>query len=335
MADTRWDVVGLGNALMDALVVLDDDEVLQRLGLVRGIMHPVDHDRWEAVYAEVASHGATLDSGGSCANTIATIGRLGARARYCGQVGNDRVGHQYADLIATACGGHALTYSGAVPSGKCLSLISADAERTMVTDLGASIHLADPGGFRNHLRSTQIAHFTGYTLLDGAIKATTQECMAIAHDAGARVSLDVADPFVVGGIKADILEAIARWADIVFLNAEEALALTGLAAEASAPVIAEQGDVTTVVVKLGAEGSLVWDRGEVHRVPVTRVRAIDTTGAGDAYAGGFLYGVVQGWSAGACGALASEVGARTVTQIGANVTDKGLLNAAIERARPA
>src|SRR5688572_21140073 len=101
-----WDGAGLGNALMDALVVGDDDAVLVELGLTRGTMHPVDHAAWQAAYERIKHLHVTFDSGGSCANTVATVGRLGGKALYCGQVGDDQMGHLYASRITEACGGH-------------------------------------------------------------------------------------------------------------------------------------------------------------------------------------------------------------------------------------
>ncbi|MCB9662559.1 MAG: adenosine kinase [Alphaproteobacteria bacterium] len=324
-----YDVAGLGNALMDALVVVDDAEaLLDRLGLVRGTMHPVDHAEWEAVHKEVAHLDVVLESGGSCANTIATVGRLGARAVYRGQVGDDALGQTYADRLADACGEHLLRVSSDAPTGKCLSIVSRqDAERTMVTDLGASVLLPDLGGFADVLRSTRIAHFTGYTLLGGAMEGVVRQALPLARDAGALVSVDVADPFVVGQLRDTLWRVLAAYADVVFLNAEEARALTDRTPEHAAETIASEAGVKTVVVKLGSRGSLVLHDGEAHEIGVRKVEAIDTTGAGDAYAGGFLYGLARGWAPETCGALASAVAAETVAQLGAVVKDGARLRA--------
>ena len=119
-----WDVAGLGNALMDALVVVEDDRILDDLGLVRGTMHPVDHSSWQSAYERIRHLEVVFDSGGSCANTIATVGRLGGQAIYCGHVGDDQMGHLYASRIAEACGSHALQFSKTEHTGKCLSIIS-------------------------------------------------------------------------------------------------------------------------------------------------------------------------------------------------------------------
>jgi hypothetical protein len=314
---------------MDALVVTPDDALLTQLELTRGIMHPVNHDQWTAVHDQVQTLGVKLDSGGSCANTIATIGRLGAKSVYCGQVGDDTLGRTYAGLVEQACGAHALRFSQEHATGKCLSIISQDAERTMVTDLGASIQVSDFGDFRQHFESTRYAHFTGYTLLDSPMRPVALQAMQTAKDANALISLDVADPFVIATTRDLIWKAIEDFADIVFLNADEARALTGEEPEDALNTIAQRAQVQTVVVKLGSRGSLVRHQGEVHRVAVKPTHAVDTTGAGDAYAGGFLYGLAQGWSIPRAGQLGSAVAALTVGQIGAVTKDPEALQAAL------
>lgn len=332
-----YDVVGLGNALMDALVVVDHtDALLSELGLIRGTMHMVGDDEWHQTYARVAHHGVALESGGSCANTIATLGRLGARAIFAGQVGDDALGRTYADRLTEACGGHALRVTPDRATGKCLALVaSEDAERTMLTDLGAATTYPDLTGFEHHLRTARVAHFEGYTLLDGPMRAVVLRAMRDAHAAGVTVSLDAADPFVVLSIRDLLWEVVRETADVLFLNAEEARALTDHAPEHAAEIVAREAGVRTVVVKLGARGSVVLHEGERHEIGIDKVTAIDTTGAGDAYAGGFLYGLVQGWPPDACGRLGASVAAATVSQIGAVVKDASRLAELVARVRPA
>jgi sugar/nucleoside kinase (ribokinase family) len=329
-----WDLAGIGNALVDALVVVDDDAVLQELGLVRGTMHLVDHEQWMAAYEHVRKHKVAFDSGGSGANSLATAGLLGARALYCGQVGDDQMGHMYAKKIEEACGAHALRFTGDRATGKCLAIISAtDAERTMLTDLGAATELPALGDFEHALRTAKITHFTGYELLGGPMRDVVLKAMQVVSESGNRVSFDAADPFVVVAIRDLVWQVLQDHADIVFLNAEEARALTDDAPEQAIHTIARKADIRTVVVKLGGRGSLVLHDGELHEIAVRRVKAVDTTGAGDAYAGGFLYGVLQGWNAGECGRLASAVASLTVSQVGAVVKDRVALAALLDEVR--
>ena len=155
----RYVVVGLGNALVDALVRIDDDSVLTKFGLPRGHMSPVDHDTWQRVFEGVQEYGVEIQSGGSCANTIAALGLMGTDVTYCGQVGHDQLGHLYASKMEEACGGYTLKWSKEHNTGKCLSIISkSDAERTMVTDLGAAVHMDSLGEFETVLKSANILH---------------------------------------------------------------------------------------------------------------------------------------------------------------------------------
>ena len=162
-----FDVVGLGNALVDALVRMDERELLEEFGYTRGHMTPVSDEQWHSVRARVEAHGVEpfLQSGGSCANTIVALGLMGAQARYCGQVGHDELGDLYAKSLQDACGGHALHWTQSHETGKCLSIVSArDAERTMLSDLGAAVHLDALGDFEQQIKQAKVLHLTGYLL---------------------------------------------------------------------------------------------------------------------------------------------------------------------------
>jgi sugar/nucleoside kinase (ribokinase family) len=323
-----WDVVGLGNALMDALVVVNDDSLIKELGLRRGTMHPVGHARWTEIYERLQGQRVTFESGGSCANTIAAVGLLGGKALYRGQVGDDQMGKMYAGRITEACGGHALAFAPNQPTGKCLSIISGpDAERTMVTDLGTSTALDHLGELAQPIQDTKVAHFTGYTLLGGAVRQTALEGIALASETGATVSVDAADPFVVLQTRDLLWSLLEQYTDIVFLNTEEAEQLTKLGPIEAARHIAERANVRTVVVKLGSRGSVVLHEGALFEIGIRKVHAVDTTGAGDAYAGGFLYGLTHGWPIAACGHLGSAIAGATVAQIGAVVKNREALAA--------
>jgi sugar/nucleoside kinase (ribokinase family) len=328
LSTPRYDVCGLGNALVDALVRIDDDSVLAELGVPRGHMTPVDHARWQAAFDRVQPHGVAIHSGGSCANTIATLGMMGLQTRYCGQVGDDQLGHLYAARMTEACGGHALRFTREGNTGKCLSIISAkDAERTMLTDLGAAVGLPGLGDFDRDIRDARVFHTTGYLLLGAPMIDRALEAIAVANQEQIPVSLDVADPFVVRTVRDQMWEIVRELVDIVFLNAEEAEVLTGKAPEEAVHLLAEVCD--TVVLKLGARGSLVHHGGELYPVGVHKVDAVDTTGAGDAYAAGFLYGMVRGWPVDRSAALGARIAGHAVAQIGAVVRDRDLLARAI------
>jgi sugar/nucleoside kinase (ribokinase family) len=332
----RWEVTGLGNALMDALVMLEDDSLLDAVGYRRGSFHPVDHGRWTEVYEKVRLLGVTFDSGGSCANTIATLGRLGARTVFQGQVGDDQMGRLYASLLDKACGGHRLQFSKESATGKCLSIITRDADRTMLTDLGAATLLRDLGGYEQVVADTTIAHFEGYTLLDSPMKECALTAIRAARAAGATVSLDASDPFVCTVAGELLWEVLETCVDVVFLNADEARTL-GQSDDPEQGVrnVAARARASTLVVKLGHKGSVVLHHGESLRIQPYLVQAVDTTGAGDAYAGGFLFGLARGFDLARCGRLGSAVASLAVSQVGAVVKDMEALQAAIRRSEAA
>jgi sugar/nucleoside kinase (ribokinase family) len=323
------EIAGLGNAIMDALVRLDDDEVLKELELIRGQMHPVDHQRWHKVYDRVHQLGVEVYSGGSCANSIATAGVLGAKVLYCGQVGDDRFGQLYTQSLLAACGQHALRVAPGRVTGKCLSLISRnDGERTMLTDLGTAVEIGELGNFGEQLQQAKVLHLTGYLFLGGAVKHTAYAAIQKAKEANIPISLDVADPFVASTIGGEIRELMKNHMHIGFFNRQEAEILTGKGAYAAVEELGSWVDVA--VVKLGGEGSLVHSHGETFKIPVFPTQVLDTTGAGDAYAGAFLFGWARKLGLGSCGELGSRVAALTVGQVGAVCRNKAAMQAALE-----
>jgi hypothetical protein len=323
----RWDVVGIGNAIMDVLVVIDNDDLLKDVGLTRGVTSLTpDEAAWQEHFARVRHLPWTTASGGSCANTLSVLGQLGARAAFHGCVGDDAEGRSYADGLASAGVHGELVTDAALPTGKCLAVISGtDAERTMITLLAASSRHDLLGGFDAYLADARVLHVEGYMLFGEAFDVTLASIQR-ARAAGATISFDASDPSVVL-YAGDRVRALLPLVDIVFLNAEEAHHLTGHDAEKAAPIVADTYGIATVVVKLGAHGSIVRVAGVDHRIHADKVRAVDTTGAGDSYAGGFLYGWLRGWTPAQCGQIASSVAGATVSQVGAVVRDAARLRA--------
>lgn len=319
----HFDVCGLGNALMDVLVRIPDEETLTALGLRKGIMHLVDEPAWQRAWQHVEMNPRETSPGGSCANAISTLALLGARVRFCGQVSDDWFGQTYSNAITTVCGGHSIHLAPYGATGKCLSLITPDAERTMLTTLGSAIDLAPEHLFREVLPQAETFHLTGYLFTGGRMGETAREALEIARAHGIKVSFDVADPFVVRFHRDVIQEIIERYVDILFLNEEEARSLTELDPREAAAELSRH--VGLVAIKLGMNGSLLRAGDEVVHVPVYPVRAVDSTGAGDAYAGALLYGLSRKFSLERAGHLASRVAAETVAQTGAVVHTPGLL----------
>jgi len=321
------ELAGLGNAIMDALVRIDDDSVLSELGVPRGQMTLVDHHRWHAVYDRLHGAGVEVHSGGSCANTIATAALCGARTAYCGQVADDRFGELYHQSLSAAGAQVSLRVVQGAVSGKCLSLVSRrDGERTMLTDLGVAGQLGVLGDFWETLGSARIIHLEGYLFLPGPSREVAWAAVRAARAAGVRISFDCADPFVAHAIRDDVETLLREYVSVAFLNREEAEAVTGMGAYPASERLGEW--VEWAVVKLGGEGSLVRHAGHTHHIRVFPTEVRDTTGAGDAYAGGFLYGWLRGWTPDRCGELGSRVAALTVGQMGAVCRDRAAMAAA-------
>lgn len=324
---SQFAAVGLGNAIMDALVQIPDPSVLDRFGVAKGQMTPVDHERWMAVHDAVKEYGVSMASGGSCANTIVGMGLMGANVSYAGRVGDDELGRAYRASLSAACNGDGVQVHESMATGKCLSLITADADRTMLTDLGASVTMSDLERFDVHIRESEILHVTGYLLLGEPMASRCMEAIAIANQAEIHVSIDLADPFVVHAARDELKHILTEFATIAFMNADEAHALLGCDPKTAASMLAE--DVDHVVVKDGARGSYVHHGGVLHTIGVHPTEAVDTTGAGDAYAAGYLYGLNQGWGPAKSGELASRVASLTVGQVGAVCRDVAALEAAV------
>jgi len=324
------DVFGLGNALVDALVVTDDLELVRKHGLQRGTMHLVSDARWRAVYGEVPRDDVELHPGGSGANSVSMVAMLGGKSTFCGLVGADQLGQTYAQRLAEVLGEHHLRTREDVATGKCLSIISRDdAERTMLTDLGGAMELGPTELPVEAVETATWLHITGYLFTGGQMGEAAMLALERALRAGTRISFDVADAFVIQHCRETVEKVIRDYADVVFMNEEEARLLAGTDAADAVHKVGAWTD--TAVVKLGKRGSIIKKGETIIPIEAVPVEAVDTTGAGDAYAGGFLYGLARGWELEACGHLASAVAGLTVSQVGGVVRDQQRLLAALER----
>ena len=314
-------ICGLGNALVDACVRIPDDAVLDQLELRRGTMHLMEDDRWQRAFAAVEHLDAEIHPGGSCANAVVTAGILGADCDLCANVADDRFGKLYAEKVHDAIGDHHVRLGQGKPTGKCLSLISAgDAERTMLTDLGCAMDLPPEALFRDAIQSATSFLCTGYLFTGGPIGAVADEALSLAQANGTRVAFDVADPWVIGAFRERLGPIATEMADVVFLNDEEARLWSGTDDPMDAAAQLAQ-TVEIVALKLGAEGSAVFWDGKVERIDPDPATPVDTTGAGDSYAGGFLFGLDRGFDPIRSARIASRIGAATVSRVGAVVRD--------------
>jgi len=332
-ATSRLDVVCIGNALVDVLSSASDEDLVS-LDLVKGTMALVDHERSAAIYERMGS--TTEASGGSAANTAAGVAALGGRAAFLGRVADDLFGQAFTHDIRSIGVAFDPIPTTAVPgevvSGHCLVLVTEDAERTMATHLGVASEFGAVDLHDGHLASTQIVYLEGYLWEQGPAKDAMREAIETAHAHDAAVALTVSDPFCVQHHRAEFLELLNGDLEMLFANEEEAMMLFGTSSfDAAADAVAETG--VLAVLTRGAQGSVVVSPSGVVEVPAAPVgRVVDTTGAGDLFAAGFLYGITNGLNpeesarlGGVCAAeVIAHVGARPQADLRALAVDAGL-----------
>lgn len=309
-----FDVVGIGNALVDVLTH-EDDAFIAAHGLVKGAMTLIDTARAEALYA-VMGVGVEV-SGGSAANTVSGIASLGGKAAYIGRVHDDELGAVFAhDMRASGVAFRAAPAGGGPPTGRCLIVVTPDAQRTMNTYLGSS-ELFGPEHVDSELiASAQVTFLEGYLFDQPEAKEAYWKASRVAHDEGRRVSLTLSDTFCVERHRAEWRQLVADQVDILFANEAEALSLYEVDSFDEA-LDAARADVEVAIVTRGAAGSVVARGDEVVRIAAHPVEVVDTTGAGDLYAAGFLFGFTHGRSLGACGRLGSIAASAVLGHTGA------------------
>lgn len=310
-------IVGVGAALMD-LLLEEQDDFLDRLGAAKGGMTLVEAP---AIQAALQGASASVKSapGGSASNTLVGIGNLGGRARMVGRVGRDDLADHYRAGLRLSGVDERMRVSDAVGTGHVLSVVTPDAQRTMFTFLGASLEL-NPADIEDaDFEGAALVHLEGYLLFN---RPVVEKVLELARKHHARVALDMGSFQVVEASREYLDELFAqRRIDVLMANEDEARAYTGLGDSESLEVFA--GKVDTAVVKRGKEGALIAqgsDRVDVSAHPVT---AIDTTGAGDLWASGFLYGLNHGLSLEASANLASKIGSEVVQILGAVIPGEG------------
>lgn len=315
MAEPELDVVGIGNALVDVLSHAEEDEVT-RQGLVKGTMHLVDEARARTLY-EAMGPGVEM-SGGSAANTVVGVASFGGRAHYVGKVRDDQLGEVFGhDLRATGVGYDTPRATSGPPTGRCLILVTPDAQRTMSTFLGASVRLGPADVDRRLIARGKILYLEGYLFDPPEAQEAFRAAAAIAHEAGRKVALTLSDPFCVERHRAAFLDLVEHHVDILFANELEICALYQVRDfDAALPHV--RGHCELAALTRSAKGSVLVNGDRTHVVSAHPVEAVvDTTGAGDLYASGVLYGLAQGLDLPTCGRLGSLAAAEVIAHVGA------------------
>ncbi len=327
MPTCRFDVLGIGNAIVD-VISLTGDDFLAAQGLRKGAMTLIDEARAEALYKAIGP--ATFVSGGSAANTIIGAASLGCRAAFIGKLKDDETGSAFAHDIRAANVDFSIHFAKDGPaSGRCLVLVTPDGQRTMNTFLGAAQSLSEADVDEDLVKQSAIVYLEGYLWDPPAAKAAFVKAAKIARGAGRRVALTLSDPFCVDRYRDEFLGLIRSGAvQIVFANESELHSLyqTGDFDAAAAQLRAE--NVLGVVTR-SERGSLVVTRDEVLAVPAFPVDlVVDTTGAGDLFAAGFLAGLSKSKNFETCARLGALAAAEIIQHIGARpLKDLGRLAA--------
>ncbi|ARN57803.1 adenosine kinase [Sedimentisphaera salicampi] len=308
-------IIGVGSPVMDLLAQVDDEFVSTHAGS-KGGMELVEDMQIQTIVQNLKSEPA-IAAGGSAANTIFALAKLEVAAAFLGKVGRDETAKEYLDQFEKLKGDLSkFKYCDESATAKCLSLVTDDGERTMRTCLGAAANMAEGDIDVEDFRGFDHAHFEGYLLFN---KEMAVAALKAAKKAGCSVSLDLGSFEVVKAAGDGLRDLLREYVDIVFANEDEAEAFTGDSnLETALSDLSELCDVA--VVKLGAKGAMLRD--ETGKAVVEAGKAetvIDTTGAGDYWAAGFLYGYLNGLPIKECGELGSLIGAEVVQHLGADL----------------
>ncbi len=315
MTTAKIDITGIGNAIVD-VITHADDQALHGLDLVKGAMTLIDAERAAAIYAAMGP--AIECSGGSAANTIAGLASLGGRGAFIGKVCRDQLGEVFRhDIHALGVAFDSIMATDSAATARCLIFVTPDAQRTMQTYLGACVELAPDDIDEDLIASSHVTYLEGYLWDPPKAKEAFIKAATLAHRAGRKVSLSLSDSFCVDRHRDDFLDLVNRHVDILFANEREIISLyrAGGLDEALQNV---RGHCEAVALTRSEKGSIIIAGDEVHVLdaePVAQV--VDTTGAGDAYAAGFLHGLTQGRELADCGRMGGICAAEVISHFGA------------------
>ena len=315
MSETRFDILGIGNAIVDVLTNAGEDFLADRK-LDKGSMRIIDSEEAETLYADMGS--GVEASGGSAGNTIAGVSSLGSRGAFIGKVHQDQLGETFAhDIRALGVHFETTMATSGPPTARCLILVTPDAQRTMNTYLGACVTLTERDVDEEIVRASAITYLEGYLWAPPEAKAAFRKAMSLAHDSNRQVALTLSDAFCVDRYREEFCNLVADEADILFANEAEIISLYKASSfdEALQQVKASG---TLAALTRGERGSVVVSGNDVHEIacePVEKV--VDTTGAGDQFAAGFLHGLTKGRDLASCGRLGSLAAAEIISHYGA------------------
>lgn len=304
-------ILGIGNALVDILARFENDEMLEKYKLPKGSMTHVDEITSNKIFADIKNQSKyDIVAGGSAANTINGLSKLGIESAFIGKTGKDELGDFFLNDMRKN-GTTPRLINADKTSGNCKVLITPDGERTMCTYLGAAIDLCAEDLCAEQFEGYSYFHIEGYLVQNHALM---RQSLELAKQHGMTVSIDLASFNVVAENKAFLDEILSKYVDIVFANEDEAKTFTGKEPREALDILAELCNIA--IVKIGSAGSYVKQKSEFHKIQPVKANAIDATGAGDLYASGFLYGLAKNLPVKTCGEIGSLCAGNIVEVIG-------------------
>lgn len=309
-------VLGMGNALTDILFQIENDEILDKLNLIKGGMQLIHNEQSEQIKSHFTYSSATMTTGGSASNTINALAKLGVKSGFIGKVGNDEIGRFFSQN-SLENGVTPYMQISETPSGHCTVLVSEDSERTLCTYLGASGELDAKKLTPDIFKDYSYFHIEGYLVQEHNLILTA---LKMAKEVGLTTSIDLASFNVVKENLDFLHEIIGKYVDITFANEEEAYAFTGKKPLEALRDIAEICKIA--VVKIGKDGSYIRSGNEFHIIEPHLVKSVDTTGAGDFYAAGFLFGLINNYPLDICGKIGSIISSKVVEIVGTKLSEE-------------
>lgn len=312
---SKYDVYGLGNALVDMEFEINDN-FLHENRIDKGVMTLVDENQQHELIEQLDAFKGKKASGGSAANTLIAVSSMGGSSYYSCKVADDELGHFYLDDLASAdvdCNMDG-KHKGGI-TGKCLVMITPDAERTMHTFLGVSSELSPYEINEDAIKNSSYCYLEGYLTTSDTGKAANIAAREIAESNSIKTALTFSDPFVVEFFRDGFTETIGNGIDLLFCNEAEALSYTQKeTVEEAVEVI--KTFAKTFAITLGANGAAVYDGNNMINIDAHSVKAVDTNGAGDLFAGAFMYGLTHGMPFEQAGKIASKASSIIVSQFG-------------------
>ncbi|MBN2545595.1 MAG: adenosine kinase [Spirochaetes bacterium] len=309
----NFHVFGIGNALMDIQAFIDENFLL-KLHIPKGVMHLIDEEKSRKILEELASYKTISLPGGSCANTTSTIAKLGGNPVFTGIVSDDIYGRLYNSKIIQRGVKSLIKFRNNGLTGTSIILTTDDAERTMNTHLGVCRDISKDDIDFNLMSKCKILHLAGYVWDTPQQKEVVEYVMKSAKEMGLKITFDIADPFCIERNKNDFIRIIKEYVNILFGNKDEAKILTDKDDPVEAGKIIKDMGVDVAIVKVGKEGSYLFYNNKHEKIDIYKPeKVMDSTGCGDTYAGGFLYGLINNYDYVKCAKIASYYASRVVS----------------------